>query len=55
MLNFYHLVNTKAFVKFHVTSADWLSDHVKTRLQEMVEGRVFSVQLLLLYIVQVSY
>ena len=30
------LVNTKAFVKFHVTSADWLSDQVKTRLQEMV-------------------
>ena len=35
-------MNTKAFVKFHVASADWLSDRVKTRLQEMVCNAITS-------------
>ncbi|XP_065900069.1 large ribosomal subunit protein mL62-like isoform X2 [Dysidea avara] len=33
-------LNTKAFVKFHIRSADWLSDRVKTRLHEMFSSRI---------------
>ena len=48
-------VNTKAEVRFHVDSADWLPQRVKDRLRTMVGGAGLKINHVQWYVVKGKY